>query len=72
MREGWEKWGQQRQAAQLIADSLGQGVKKSLVNKYLKKLGLREQGKQSRRPGMVRFFQLRIMTFASADSDYIK
>ncbi|KAK9840302.1 hypothetical protein WJX74_007181 [Apatococcus lobatus] len=52
VKEGWERWGQQRPAAQLIADSLGQGVKKSLVNKYLKKLGLRGQGKQSKGHGM--------------------
>lgn len=58
MKEGWDKWGRQRQAAQLIADSLGQGIKKSLVNKYLKKLGLRGQGKQGRKAGMVRSFHL--------------
>ena len=72
MKAGWEKWGQQRQAAQLIADSLGQGVKKSLVNKYLKKLGLRGQGKQTRTPGMVRSLRFRIKTFASGDSVCVK
>ncbi len=49
LRAGWKKWGQQRQAGQLIADSIGQGVKKSTVNKHLRRLGLRGQGKPVRK-----------------------
>ncbi|KAK9864055.1 hypothetical protein WJX84_005214 [Apatococcus fuscideae] len=52
LREGWEKWGGQRQAGQLITDFLGQGVKKSTVNKYLRKLGLRSQGKRAKGQNM--------------------